>query len=174
MAVDNPSSSLASGALSIRERILRRLAEYAALVEGIPSGGVFRWDARDDAGAFPSPRIEIEPQTETSEQGLGDPGPLTCSLPVLVTVVFNADQAATVVTEATHTDWTTRLKRKLSVNRTWVTNDIRLAIDTQFRDVPGPEREGGVVAAALLLEITYRHDGDSPYQFGTAIPLVTE
>lgn len=171
--------------ISIRERICRQVRTNVAAISGI--GDVVRWDARGkyragstwvetldhlDAMVFAS---DDEGIAEGSE---GSIGTVIKTLPVFVFVVIRQDEDDTTSTDALVNKWLAALEYKLTADPFVIetATSVRLASDSEVTRLYSAPREEGEreAIAGVMFEVEYTHDRNSPYQYGTAIPVLTE
>ena len=161
-------------AIPIRERILRQLRTNAATITGI--GTVRRWDTRAKFTPIHLDAV-VAASDETAEEGpQGTIGYTDKTLPVVVAVILFQSEASDDDSDWLRNRWQARLEQKLMANPAIieaVTNQ-RLAIDTQISLIDGPDYAEGSLSAAVQVDVTYRHDRNSPYTWGTLITQQTE
>ncbi len=161
-------------AIPIKERILRQLRTNAATITGI--GTVRRWDTRAKTTPIHLDAI-VAVSDETAEEGpQGTIGYTDKTLPVIVAVILFPNEASDDDSDWLRNRWQARLEQELMADPAIVEAVTleRLAIDTQITAIPGPDYAEGSLSAAVQVDVTYRHDRNSPYTLGTLITEQTE
>lgn len=173
---DNPSQALQTNSICIRNRILEVVRWRAATVEGITAGVL--WDARRTGNYAGLTAVVVPQEEQVSAVYPGNPGCLEYVLPVHAAIVLYPAETGTTTTSEDVSDWAARLQRKLLLGiadrwkeTTGTGNQQELAVESKLVNVEKPDDLGGVTLATVGLEITYRTDGDTPYQYGTIITL---
>ena len=162
--------------VSIRERILRQIKHDLEAAPYRTFGTIYRWDGRGIASPNNGDVVIVTGEEQIDEDTPGNPGPVTCTLPVYLCMYMVPGDTDTVATGEALNYWASMLFSYLAANRVWIetTTNKRLAIDTTFDRVDNPEFLAGQVAATVRADVLYRHDGTSANSYGSAIPATTE
>lgn len=162
--------------VSIQERIIRQVAREVAAISGI--GTVRRGDGR---AIFASQHLDAvvwrDGANDPQEQAFGNDGPISRTIRVGVAVTLFSIENAALTTGELVERWIAKVENRLLGNRTMVesvTPSKRLAEDSMPPVSDTFDDDEGRAAAVTIVDITFRHDGTSPYTFGAAIPLLEE
>lgn len=165
---------MATVAIPIKERILRQLL---ATVEAVAMlGTARRWDARGTTNAQ-SDQCTINVSSETVEDvGVGNPPSKQCTMNVGCGVLLLPREDGTLASDSLVNRRQMQIETALLSNLTIVEtgSNVRLAVWSEVIDRDAPVLEGGVVNCSVTLRAVYRHDGDNPAAYGTAIAQTTE
>ena len=155
--------------ISIRERIVRAIKAAVEAMDDVNS--CLRWDGTGTQ-TWSNGDVILDLETEPPpDESPGNPGALTCTMPAVLAMTMIPASGDTVTTDEAANYWQAALKKMLADNRLWhePATGIRLAIETTFGECGVPKYLQGIVNTAIHMSIVYRHDGDSPYKWGSAI-----
>ncbi len=161
-------------AIPIKERILRQLRANVATITGI--GTVRRWDTRAKFTPIHLDAI-VAVVSESGEEGpQGTIGYTDKTMSAVVAVILFQSEASDDDSDWLRNRWQARLEEKLMADPAIVEAVTleRLAIDTKDPTHIEPDYAEGSISAAVQVDVTYRHDRNSPYKYGTLITEQTE
>jgi hypothetical protein len=181
-------------AVSIRERIERRIRDIVAAIDGV--GTAYRWDARglvhpdtDKLVDENSERLTmhngdamvIADDEGASEGGEGNIGWTEKVLPIEVYVTVRQDEDDEETSATLHNRWIYKLEKALMTDPYIHEVDgggeqtVRLAIDSRVTDASSPPvvDEQREFSAVIRIEVTYQHNRNDP-AVGPGVTLLEE